>query len=185
MNKVLPALALLFGGSAFAADTDTLSGDNLKILDGKGKVLYQTPTPGDDVQAKLNSVPSGGRLVIPAGMTVGALRGKSGVTVEADGAVMVDGNWDFSGLTGWTVRGKAPGQGFVFQRARIDATGASQFAVGNNVFTGQPSNGFDGSAIQMNGASFGTVINNDFTNAQGNVLGMYNLDNVTFDGNHF
>jgi len=185
MRKVLLAPALIFGGSAFAADTVTLSDNHLKILDGKGKVLYQTPAPADNVQAKLNSVPSGGRLVIPAGMTVGALRGKSGVTVEADGAVTVNGNWDFSGLSGWTVRGKAPEQGFVFQGARIDATGASQFAVGNTVFSGQPSNGFDGSAIQLNGASFGTVINNDFTNAQGNVLGMYNLDNMIFDGNHF
>jgi hypothetical protein len=185
MKKVVPALALLFGGSAFATDTVTLSGDILKILDGKGRVLYQSSAPGDDVQAKLNSVPSGGSLVIPAGVTVGALRGKSGVTIESDGAVTVNGNWDFSGLGGWTVRGKAPGQGFVFQGVRIDATGASRFAVGNNVFTGQPSNGFDGSAIKMNGASFGTVINNDFTSAQGNVLGVYNLDNMTFDGNHF
>ena len=37
----------------------------------------------------------------------------------------------------------------------------------------------------MNGASFGTVINNDFNAAQGNVLGQYNLDNITIDGNHF
>jgi hypothetical protein len=143
MKKLLLALALLFGGSAFATDTVTLGGDNLKILEGK--VLYKAPVvvqlppvttparsnaamarvaPGDNIQAKLDSVPSGGRLVIPAGMTVGALRGKSGVIIQADGAVTVNGNWDFSGLSGWTVRGKAPGQGFVFQGVRINATGA-------------------------------------------------------------
>jgi len=37
----------------------------------------------------------------------------------------------------------------------------------------------------MNGAAFGTVINNDFNNAGGNVLGMYDLDNITLDGNRF
>src|SRR6185369_6594166 len=37
----------------------------------------------------------------------------------------------------------------------------------------------------MNGASFAKVINNDFNTVQGNVLGMYNLDNITIDGNHF
>jgi hypothetical protein len=37
----------------------------------------------------------------------------------------------------------------------------------------------------MNGASFGTVINNNFNIIRGNVLGMYNIDNVTIDGNPF
>lgn len=195
------------------ADVLTLSGDNLTILDADGKqvwpvVVVDPPPPpppppppvddgpkppdpvtliaaGDNVQDKLNGVPSGGSLVIPAGVSVGALRGKAGVTLWADGVVNVSGNFDFSNLSGWTVRGKSPGHGFVFNGCRINATGAHQFAVGNNVFNNQPSNGFDGSGVQLTGASVGLVINNDFNGSQGNVLGMYNLDNITFDGNHF
>jgi hypothetical protein len=121
------------------------------------------------------------------------ITGKSGVTILADGPVNIvnapgagtNGAFDFSGRSDWTIRGQASGKGFVFDRSLINATGAKNWAVGDSTFNDQASNGYDGSAIRMNDASFGTVINNDFNSAQGNVLGMYNLDNITFDGNHF
>ena len=121
------------------------------------------------------------------------ITGKSGVTLLADGPVNIvnapgagtNGAFDFSGKSDWTIRGRTPGQGFVFDRSLINATDAGHWAVGDSTFNNQASNGYDGSAIRMNDASFGTVINNDFNSAGGNVLGMYNLDNITFDGNHF
>jgi hypothetical protein len=148
------------------------------------------------IQLKLNSVPAGGSLVFPAGTyNFGGrtVRGKSGITVYARGVVTINngpsagtnGVFDFSNLQGWVVRGLAPGQGFVFNGSLVNATGANNFSVGNNVFSGQASNGLDGSAIRLSGASFGLIINNDFNNCGGNVLGMYNWDNITCDGNHF
>ena len=158
-----------------------------------------TVAPGDGmatIQSKLNSVPAGGSLVFPAGtydFGGRTVRGKSGITVYASGIVAINngpgagtnGAFDFSNLRGWVVRGRAPGQGFVFNGSLVDATGASNFSVGNNVFDGQAGNGFDGSAIRLSGASFGLIINNDFNSCGGNVLGMYNWDNITCDGNHF
>jgi hypothetical protein len=149
------------------------------------------------IQSKLNALPSGGTLVFEGNTTFDfqgtTLVGKSGVTILADGPVDIvnapgagtRGAMDFSGQSGWTIRGRAPGEGFVFDRSLINATDAKDWAVGNCIFNGQAANGYDGAAIRMNGASFGTVINNDFNNAQGNVLGMYDLDNITIDGNHF
>src|SRR5262249_46205680 len=90
------------------------------------------------------------------------------------------------GRTDWTIGGRAPGQGFVFNGSLINATQAyGNWTVGNCQFNGQAANGFDGSAIRMNGASFGLVINNDFNGCMGTVLGQYNLDNITIDGNRF
>jgi hypothetical protein len=138
------------------------------------------------IQAKLNSAPAGGILVFPSMDVPGSLQGKSGITLWAEGVVTAGGTFSFNGMAGWTVRGKSPGLGFVFSELnRIDAHNATNFAVGNCKFVNIASNGFDGSAIAMNGASFGTIINNDFVGCQGNVLGMHNLDSVTFDGNHF
>jgi hypothetical protein len=149
------------------------------------------------IQSKLNALQPGGTLVFQGNTTYDfqgtTITGKSGVTVWADGPVNIvnapgagtNGAFDFSGQSDWTIRGRAPGEGFVFDRSLVNATGASRWAVGDSTFNYQDSNGYDGSAIRMNGASFGTVINNDFDSAGGNVLGMYNLDNITFDGNHF
>ncbi len=149
------------------------------------------------IQSKLNTVTAGNSLVFPANSTFtfdgGTVHGKIGVTLWADGVVIINGApgsgsggaFDFSGLTGWTIRGKAPGQGFTLNGTLINASNASGFKVGNCQFSNIASNGFDGSAIRLGGANQGLVINNDFTNCAGNVLGMYNLDNITFDGNHF
>jgi hypothetical protein len=149
------------------------------------------------IQSKLNALQAGGVLMFHGGTTYDfkgtTIIGKSGVTISTDGAVNIinapgagtGGAFDFSGKTDWTIRGKAPGQGFVFDRSLVNADNASHWAVGNCTFNNQAGNGYNGSAIRMNGASFATVINNDFNGVGGNVLGMYNLDNITFDGNHF
>ena len=157
--------------------------------------------PGDSaatIQSKLNSVQPGNSLVFTGGATYdfggATITGKSGITVWADGPVVIanapgagtQGAFDFSGQSGWTIGGNAPGNGFVFNGSLINATNASgDWTIGNAIFNNQQSNGFDGSAIRMNGASSGTIINNDFNNAGGNVVGMYNLNHITIDGNHF
>ena len=143
------------------------------------------------IQAKLNALRPGGSLVFAPGSYAlgGTLRGKNGVTLWADGVVTMTGPaagvFDFSALSNWTVRGRKPGEGFVFSRTLVNATGASNFVVGNAIFQDIASNGLDGSAIRMSGASFGLVINNDFIDVRGNVLGMYDWDNITVDGNTF
>jgi hypothetical protein len=149
------------------------------------------------IQSKLNALPPGGTLVFQGNTTFDfhgtTITGKSGVTLLADGPVNIvnapgagtNGAFDFSGKSDWTIRGRAPGEGFVFDRSLVNATGARHWAVGDSTFNYQASNAYDGAAIRMNGASFGTVINNDFNIVQGNVLGMYNLNNITIDGNHF
>jgi hypothetical protein len=149
------------------------------------------------IQNKLNALQRGGTLVFEGNTTFDfhgtTITGKSGVTILANGPVHIinapgagtKGAFDFSSQSDWTIRGRAPGQGFVFDRSLVNATDAKSWAVGDCTFNYQASNGYDGSAIRMNGASFGTVINNDFNSASGNVLGQYNLDNITIDGNHF
>jgi Ca2+-binding RTX toxin-like protein len=156
--------------------------------------------PGDSpatIQQKLNSVLPGNTLMFQAGtydFRHVTIAGKSGITIWANGRVFVNnapgagtkGAFDFSGKTDWTIGGRAPGWGFVFNGSLINATQAyGNWTVGNCQFNGQAGNGLDGSAIRMNGASFGTIINNDFTGVAGNVLGMFGLDNITIDGNHF
>jgi hypothetical protein len=149
------------------------------------------------IQAKLNALPRGGMLVFPAhgafhfrGRSV---KGKSGITLLADGPVTIDGApgagsagaFDFGGMADWTVRGRAPGQGFVFNGTLLNADGSTNGAVGCCAFNDAPTNGLNGSAIRMTGASFLSVINNDFFRCAGNVLGQYDWDNVTVEANHF
>jgi len=164
-----------------------------------GAITYVLP--GDSaatIQAKLNAVQPGNTLMFTGGATYDfggtTITGKSGITVWADGPVTIanapgagtSGAFNFSGQSDWTIGGNAPEQGFVFQGSLVDATDASgNWVIGNCQFNNQASNGFDGSAIRMNGASFGTIVNNDFSGVGGNVVGMYNLNNITIDGNHF
>jgi len=164
-----------------------------------GAITYVLP--GDSaatIQSKMNETQPGNSLVFTGGATYDfggtTIVGKSGVTVWADGQVAINnapgadthGAFDFSGQSDWTIGGKAPGQGFVFNGSLIDATGASgNWTVGNCQFNHQQSSAWDGSAIRMNGASSGTIVNNDFTGVDGTVLGMYNLNKITISGNHF
>lgn len=163
-----------------------------------GTVTYvQQGDSAATIQAKIDSVQPGGSLVFESGtydFGGATIVGKSGVTVWADGHVVIDnapgagsgGAFDFSGQSDWTIGGNAPGNGFVFNGSLVNATNASGgWIIGNCIFNNQQSNGFDGSAIRMNGASFGTIINNEFNGASGNVIGMYNLDHITIDGNYF
>jgi len=149
------------------------------------------------IQAKMNAVQPGGSVLFESGsydFGGATIQGKSGVTVWADGQVAINnapgagsgGAFDFSGQTDWTIGGNSPGNGFVFNGSLINATNASgNWTIGNCTFNNQQSNGFDGSAIRMNGASYGTIVNNNFNKADGNVIGMYNLNHITIDGNHF
>ncbi len=142
------------------------------------------------IQGKLNAVPAGGSLVFPNNMIMpsGTLFGKSGVVLWADGDVKVNGSFDFTGKTDWVIRGRAPGQGFVFKNDyRVIANNADRWAVGCCIFNAisSPSNWWNGTAIAFNGASNGLIINNDFNNCMGNVLGMYDMDRVVVDGNRF
>lgn len=149
------------------------------------------------IQAKLNSVPVGGTLEFPAGTELNfggqTIRGKSGISVLANGTVTINGApgpgtagaFDFGGMAGWTLRGRAPGQGFVFNNTLVNADGSHQGAIGHCVFNNVADNGLNGSAIRMTGVSFLLVINNDFNGCQGNVLGQYDWDNVRIDGNYF
>jgi hypothetical protein len=201
MKTILLALLLALAPAMVLGETVTIAGDKLRMTDSSGSPGGPTPpapvvsvSPSDSVvtiQAKLNALRPGGSLVFAPGSYAfsGTLRGKNGVTLWADGVVTIAGPtagaFDFSALSNWTVRGRRPGEGFVFRRTLLNATGASNFVVGNSIFQDIASNGLDGSAIRMSGASFGLVINNDFINTQGNVLGMYNWDNITVDGNNF
>jgi hypothetical protein len=67
----------------------------------------------------------------------------------------------------------------------INADASTGGAIGNNTFNNAASNGLNGSAIRMTGASSLLVINNDFITCAGNILGQYDWDNITIDGNHF
>jgi hypothetical protein len=149
------------------------------------------------IQTKLNSVPAGGTLEFPANSVFNfngrTVRGKSGITVLAKGPVTINGApgpgtagaFDFGGKSNWTVRGKAPGQGFVFNSTLLNADSSTNGAVGCCIFNNAAANDLNGSAIRMTGASSLLVINNDFFHCGGNILGQYDWDNVTVDGNHF
>jgi hypothetical protein len=168
-----------------------------------GNIVMVAPTDTiAAIQTKLNSLPAGGTLAFPANSAFNfngrTVKGKDNVTIWANGAVTINGApgpgsggaFDFGGRASWTIRGKAPGQGFIFNATLVNAEGATgtaakPWAVGNCVFNNSASNDLNGAAIRMTDASFGLVINNDLNNCQGNVLGQYNWDNITIDGNHF
>jgi len=201
--------SLLLAGTALPVLSVASCGLQLQQAQGQPSSGQSTPAtagnavavaPSDTIaaiQAKLNSVPPGGTLEFPAnsafnfnGQTV---RGKSGITVLANGPVTINGApgpgtagaFDFGGMSSWTLRGRAPSQGFVFNNTLVNADGSKQGAVGHCMFNNVASNGLNGSTIRMTDASFLLVINNDFNNCGGNVLGCFNWDNVTIDGNHF
>jgi hypothetical protein len=151
------------------------------------------------IQVKLNSLPVGGTLAFPPNSTFNfggqTVRGKSGITVLANGPVVINnapksvgkgspGAFNFSGLTDWTIRGKGQGLGFVLNGSLINAEGANRYAVGWIMFNDVPSNGLAGSCVQMTDSSNGLIINNTMNRCAGNILGMYNWDNIRVDGNY-
>lgn len=172
-------------------------------LPATGTFVMVAPTDAiAAIQTKLKSVPTGGTLTFPANSAFNfngrTIRGKSGITILANGPVIIDGApgpgsagvFDFGGMSSWVVRGKAPGQGFIFNNTLINAdaangTATAPWAVGNCVFNNVAGNGLNGSAIRMTGTSFGRVINNDFNGCLGNVLGQYDWDNIDISGNKF
>src|SRR4051794_11847681 len=88
------------------------------------------------IQSKMDSVEPGSSLVFEHGtydFGGATIAGKSGVTVWADGPVVINnapgagshGAFDFSGRSDWTVGGNSPGHGFIFDGSLIDATNAS------------------------------------------------------------
>jgi hypothetical protein len=201
--------SLLLAGTALPVLSVASCGLPLQQAHGQSSPSQSTPaTAGNAVavassdttaaiQAKLNSLPAGGTLEFPANSAFNfngrTVRGKSGITILAKGPVTINGApgpgtagaFDFGGMSSWTLRGRAPGQGFVFNNTLVNADGSKQGAVGHCVFNNVASNGLNGSAIRMTGASFLLVINNDFNGCQGGVLGHYDWDNVRIDGNHF
>jgi len=208
-KAVIGRRSLLLAGTALPVLSVVSCGLQLQQAQGQPSSSQSTPaTAGnavrvvptdtvDAIQAKLNSVPAGGTLEFPPnsafnfnGQTV---RGKSSITVRANGPVTINGAagpgtagaFDFGGMSSWTLRGRASGQGFVFNNTLVNADGSKQGAVGHCVFNNVASNGLNGSAVRMTGASFLLVINNDFNGCQGNVLGQHDWDNVRLDGNHF
>lgn len=154
-------------------------------------------TPGDSlatIQGKLNSVTAGNSLVFPAGSSFslgGTLIGKSGITVWAEGTVtLTNGAWDFSGCDGFTIRGVSCTQttesGFVFDDVRINVHSATgDWVIANCTFQNHASAGGQGSAIFTDNAENGTVINCTFNDCGGNVVGIYHMDHMLFDGLHF
>lgn len=162
-----------------------------------GNVINLTPSDGlASIQSKLNGAAVGTILKFPNSVynLGGALRGKPGITLWSDGGTVIsNGSFDFSGVQGvWTIRGASPGHGFTFNSSAyidadnaVGASGTQPWFIGNCVFTGQPSAGMSGSAIRSAGIRLGTFINNDFINCQGNVLGCYDWDHITLDGNYF
>jgi len=201
--------SLLLAGTALPVLSVASCGLQLQQAQGQPSSSQSAPAaagnavavaPSDTIvaiQAKLNSVPTGGTLEFPANSVFNfnshTVRGKPGITVLAKGPVIINGApgpatagaFDFGGMSSWTLRGRAPGQGFVFNNTLVNADGSKQGAVGHCVFNNIASNGLNGSAIRMTGASFLLVINNDFNGCQGNVLGQYDWDNIRLDGNHF
>jgi hypothetical protein len=150
-----------------------------------------------NIQAKLNSVPAGGRLVFPGRSAFNfngkTITGKSGISIYADGPVLISngpgpgsaGAFNFGGMSNWTLRGRAPGQGFAFNDTLINADGTTNGTIGCCAFSGSHSNGeSNGSVIRTNGATGLLVINNDVANCHGVMFGGSNWENNIFDGNH-
>jgi hypothetical protein len=169
--------------------------------DGKRRPPPTTP-PGSQVvitsrdslstiNAKIASLDRGDSAVFAAGAYTlgGIIVGKSGVTLWAQGGVTLrNGDIDCSGKAGWTIRGLSPGNGFLFAGGRINAAHAGGgWTIANCAFDACAARrgGFAGSAIHLDNASNGDVINCDFNNCEGTVVGYYNLSDISFDGLHF
>jgi hypothetical protein len=197
---------LLLAGAALPALS--ISRRSALLQRAQAQTPPSTPTVGNVVmvdpsdtivaiQTKLNSVPAGGTLAFPGGSSFDfngrTVRAKSGITILANGRVTINGAsgpgtagaFDFGGMSNWTIRGKAPGEGFLFNGTLVNADNATNGAIGCCLFSNTAANGLNGSAIRMTGASSLLVINNDFFHCGGNILGQYDWDNVTVDGNHF
>jgi hypothetical protein len=151
----------------------------------------------DSIQSAVTACPAGGSVVLSAGSyNFGgrSVRLKAGACIWADGVCTISGApgpgthgaIDGSGLSGWTVGGKAAGQGFVFNgTGMVDATNARDFVVANATWNNLASNGFDGSVVRLGGARGGAIVNCDANGCQGNLFAMYSMDSITVDGCHF
>src|SRR5437867_3173447 len=127
------------------------------------------------IQAKVNSVPAGGTLLMQAGTYDGFI-GKSGITVRAAGAVTIKGNVDFQKKSNWTLDGWVNGSGSItFPRGGVNASASTGGAVVGCIFNDTTVNfGDNGCAVALSDASNLLVANNAFNRCQGGVLGTYN-----------
>ena len=144
--------------------------------------------PGDDIQAKLNSVPSGGTLVFAAGNYSGTayITGKDGVMLWADGVCNLSLTFDFRNINDWVIKGRAPGEGFSFAGPGfIYAENSINYIIGNCEFHGQGPIGDVSSCIACSGATNGLVINCDFNQWYGGAIGHYTMHGLTIEGCHF
>ena len=149
----------------------------------------------DALQNAVNAWTSGSLVLSAGGYNFGgrSLRLKNNIVLWADGICTINGApgagsagaFDGSSLSGWTIAGNAPGQGFVLNGSMVNATSASNFVVACVIFNNQPSNGYDGSCVRLGSARNGVIVNCDFNNAQGNNLGMYSMSEINLDGGHF
>lgn len=138
-----------------------------------------------DIQLAINMKEAGTVAFAAGTYAQGVLTGQNGLMYYARGPVH-GLSFDMNNTSDWTIRGRTDAAGFQFTGSiPIRANNAVRGNVLYNVFIDVPTNGYDGAAIAMNGASFMYVANNDFIRCQGNVLGMYNMTDITFDGNHF
>jgi hypothetical protein len=143
------------------------------------------------IQSKLNSVGAGGSLVFPGGSTFnwagGSIIGKSNVTIWADGVVTINNatcTFDFARCSNWTVRGCEPGQGFQFNGGYVNSEHSINGKVGCNVFNNCTTRDDNASAIRFVGSTGLLIINNDFNDCDQGIVGSYDWDNITIDGNH-
>lgn len=162
------------------------------------------------IQTALNSVTAGNSLVFASGTynLGGNLIGKNGITLWSNGgSVITNGDFDFSGKSGWTIRGVRANQtattGFTFSgTSRINAGAASgSWAIKNCTFlnstlrpaSGQ-SAGSDGSAIYYpstnpnTSTDHGLIKNCNFVSCQGVAVGSAlngKCNNIVHDGLQF
>jgi hypothetical protein len=150
----------------------------------------------DALQNAINSCQQGNSVrLAPGTVNLGgrSIRLKSGVCVHANGLVKIVGGpgpgsagaFDGGGLSGWAITGEDPDKGgFDFDRTLINASAATGYGITCVDIHDVASNGYDGSAIRIGNSRNGVIVNCDLWSCIGNVIGMYNMDTITFDGIH-